>query len=299
MSARILDGNAVANAIQARVAEELQRAGAPKITLVTVIVGDHGPSQLYVNLKLKRARAAGLTPTMIELPADVTQAALEQQLAELGSDNRVHGILLQLPLPDHLDTRAVLEILPPDKDVDGLTRASFGALLCGEPGLVPCTPLGVMRILEHYEIPVSGRRAVIVGRSYLVGLPQALLLVRKGVDATPTLCHSRTKELAAVCREADILIAAAGSAGLVTAECVKPGATVIDVGVNYEDGGKVCGDVAFEEAKEVAGAITPMPGGTGPATVACLIENTLTAAKMQGAVSGRTGNKGGRQRSPP
>ena len=278
--AQILDGNAVADAIQARVAEQVQQAGNPEITLATVLVGENAPSKLYINLKLKRAAAAGLKPLLIELPDNATQAQLEQKLTELANDDAVHGILLQLPLPEGLDTRAAIEKIPTAKDVDGLTRANFGALVCNESGLVPCTPLGVMRILKHYDIPTCGRRAVIVGRSYLVGLPQLLLLTRKGVDATPTLCHSRTSDLHETCRTADILIAATGAPGLITADCVKPGAAVIDVGVTYTAEG-IRGDVLFEEVSAVAGYITPMPGGTGPVTVACLIENTLTAAQMQ------------------
>lgn len=283
MSAKILDGNAVADRLQARIAEQLAAAGNPQITLTTVLVGENAPSKLYVNLKTKRAKAAGLTPRLIEMPDDTTQIQLERQLTELANDASVHGVLLQLPLPEGLDARAALEILPPAKDVDGLTRANLGALVCAAPGLVPCTPLGVMRILEHYEIATSGKHAVVVGRSYLVGLPQALLLARKGVDATPMLCHSRTPALAEACRSADILIAATGAPGLITADCVKPGAAVIDVGVTHTDEG-IRGDVAFDEVSRVAGCITPMPGGTGPTTVACLIENTLAAAKMQGAL---------------
>ena len=281
--AQILDGNVVADAIQARVAERIKRAGSPPITLVTVLVGDNAPSKLYINLKLKRAAAAGIKARLIEMPGNTTQAQLQQQLTQLAEDREVNGILLQLPLPDGLDTRAAIEKIPTEKDVDGLTRGNFGALVCGEPGLIPCTPLGVMRILEHYQLPTSERSAVVVGRSYLVGLPQALLLARKGADATPTVCHSRTPSLNEVCRRADILIAATGAPGLITADCVKPGAVVIDVGVTHTDDG-IRGDVLFEEASAVAGHITPMPGGTGPVTVACLIENTLTAAKMQGVL---------------
>ena len=281
--AKVLDGNPVADTIQARVAEQLRQAGSPSITLATVLVGDSAPSKLYINLKLKRATAAGLTPKLIEMPAETPQAELEQCLAALGKDDSVHGILLQLPLPSGLDERAAIETIPAEKDVDGLTYANMGALLCGTPKLIPCTPLGVMRILEHYAIPTSGRYAVIVGRSSLVGLPQMLLLTTKGIDATSTLCHSRTPDLAATCRAADILIAATGSPGLIGAGHVKPGATVIDVGVSYTSEG-IRGDVAFEAASAVAASITPMPGGTGPVTVACLIENTLTAARMQQAI---------------
>ena len=281
--AQILDGNAVADAIQSRVTEQLKLASNPPIKLVTVLVGESAPSRLYVNLKLKRATAAGLTPILIEMPSNTTQMQLERQLTELANDDSVQGILLQLPLPEGLNTRAAIEILPPEKDVDGLTHANLGALICGSPGLVPCTPLGVIRILEHYKLPISAQRAVIVGRSYLVGLPQMLLLAKKGIDATPTLCHSRTTSLNETCRTADILIAATGAPGLITADCIKPGAAVIDVGISYTSEG-MRGDVLFEEASAVAGQITPMPGGTGPVTVACLIENTLTAAKMQGLI---------------
>ena len=286
--ARLLDGNAVADAIQARAADRLTRAGKPPVTLATVLVGENAPSRLYVNLKLKRAAAAGIKSRLIEMPDNTTQAQLEQRLTELAGDDAVHGILLQLPLPDGLDTRAAIEKIPTVKDVDGLTRGNLGALVCGEPGLVPCTPLGVMRILEHYGLPTAGRRAVVVGRSYVVGLTQALLLARKGTDATPTLCHSRTRSLAKICRGADVLIAATGAPGLITRACVKAGAVVIDVGVTHTDEG-IRGDVAFDEVAAVAGYLTPMPGGTGPVTVACLIENTLSAAKMQGALGDEPG----------
>jgi methylenetetrahydrofolate dehydrogenase (NADP+)/methenyltetrahydrofolate cyclohydrolase len=190
---------------------------------------------------------------------------------------------VQLPLPDGLDAEAVLDLVPPEKDVDGLTERSMGRLVRGRPGLVPCTPQGVMRLLERYDVPTAGRRAVVVGRSTLVGLPVALLLARKGVDATVTLAHSRTGDLAAVCREADILIAAAGQARMITADHVQPGAAVIDVGISRTEAGLV-GDVDFAAVEPVAGWITPMPGGTGPMTIACLLENTLAAARLQGAM---------------
>ena len=189
---------------------------------------------------------------------------------------------MQLPLPDGLDPEPVIDLIPPEKDVDGLTERSMGRLVRGRPGLVGCTPLGVMRLLERYEVPTSGKRAVVIGRSTLVGLPLSLLLARKGVDATVTLAHSRTADMAAVVREADIVIGAAGQARMITADMVKPGATVIDVGVSRTESG-IVGDVDFDPVSEVAGFITPMPGGTGPMTIACLLENTLTAAQLQGA----------------
>ena len=195
----------------------------------------------------------------------------------------MHGILVQLPLPDHLDPEPVLALVPPEKDVDGLTERSMGRLVRGLPGHVPCTPLGVMRLLDRYGVETSGKRAVVVGRSTLVGLPQVLLLARKGVDATVTLAHSRTADLVSVCREADIVVAAAGQARMITADHVRPGAAVIDVGVSRSEAG-IVGDVDFDAVQAIAGAITPMPGGTGPMTIGCLLENTLAAARMLGAV---------------
>jgi len=189
---------------------------------------------------------------------------------------------VQSPLPAGYDEEAVLALIPADKDVDGLTSESMGRLVRGLPGLVGCTPLGVVRLLERYGVPTSGQRAVVVGRSMLVGIPLALLLARKGVDATVTIAHSRTRDLAEVCREADILIGAVGQAGLITPDFVKPGAAVVDVGISRTEAG-IVGDVAFDAVQAVAGAITPMPGGTGPMTIACLLENTLAAARLQGA----------------
>jgi methylenetetrahydrofolate dehydrogenase (NADP+) / methenyltetrahydrofolate cyclohydrolase len=208
---------------------------------------------------------------------------VEGAVAELANDPSVHGILVQLPLPGHLDAEPVLALVPPEKDVDGLTERSMGRLVRGLPGHVPCTPLGVMRLLDRYGVETSGRRAVVVGRSTLVGLPQVLLLGRKGCDATVTLAHSRTRDLVGVCHEADIIVAAAGQARMITAEHVKPGAAVIDVGVSRSESG-IVGDVDFDAVQAVAGAITPMPGGTGPMTIGCLLENTLAAARMLGAV---------------
>jgi methylenetetrahydrofolate dehydrogenase (NADP+)/methenyltetrahydrofolate cyclohydrolase len=217
----------------------------------------------------------------VDLPASASQAEVESVVRGLAIDDAVHGILVQLPLPDGLDAEPVIDLIPPEKDVDGLTERSMGRLLRGRPGLVGCTPLGVMRLLERYEIPTSGQRAVVIGRSTLVGLPLSLLLARKGVDATVTMAHSRTADMAAVVREADIVVAAAGQARMITADMVKPGATVIDVGVSRTEAG-IVGDVDQEGVAAVAGHLTPMPGGTGPMTIACLLENTLTAATLQG-----------------
>lgn len=278
-----MDGNLLRDETVVRLRAEIEALGNPHVCLATVLVGDDKPSQIYVRNKHKKAAEAGMASRHVELPPTATQAEVEAAVRDLAADPFVHGILVQLPLPAGLDEEAVLDLVPVDKDVDGLTEGSMGRLVRGREGHVPCTPKGVMRLLERYDIAISGQRAVVIGRSTLVGLPLALLLARKGIDATVTIAHSRTKDLAAVCREADIVIGAAGIAGLITAEHVKPGATVIDVGVSRTASG-IVGDVDFESVQAIAGAITPMPGGTGPMTIACLLENTLEAARMQGAV---------------
>lgn len=279
----IMDGNALRDEIVASLRVRIEAMGSPAVCLATVLVGDDRPSQVYVRNKHKKAGEVGMVSRQVELAATASQAEVEAAVAGLAADPDVHGILVQLPLPDGIDAEAVLELVPPEKDVDGLTERSMGRLVRGREGLVPCTPLGVMRFLEHYEVPTVGRRAVVVGRSTLVGLPLSLLLARKGVDATVTLAHSRTADLVATCREADIVVAAAGQARMITAEHVMPGAAVIDVGISRTESGLV-GDVDFEPVAEVAGWITPMPGGTGPMTIASLLENTLTAARLQGAL---------------
>lgn len=278
-----MDGNALRDVIVARIAAEIATAGSPRICLATVLVGDDGPSQRYVRNKHVQAQKAGLVSRSEVLDATAGQVRVEELVASLAADPSVHGILVQSPLPPGYDEEAVLRLIPADKDVDGLTSESMGRLVRGLPGLVGCTPLGVMRLLEHHAIPTAGRRAVVVGRSTLVGLPLSLLLARKGVDATVTIAHSRTSDLVAVCREADILIGAAGVARMIGVDHVKPGATVIDVGISRTEAG-IVGDVDFEAVRRVAGAITPMPGGTGPMTIACLLENTLSAARLQGAL---------------
>ena len=279
----IMDGIALRDEIVAEVRDSIAAAGSPPVCLATLLVGDDAPSQRYVRTKHRQAEAAGMRSRNVELPATASQGQVEAAVLELAADPDVHGILVQLPLPEGLDADGVLALVPVEKDVDGLTDRSLGRLVRGERGLVPCTPLGVMRLLERYDVPISGRRAVVVGRSTLVGLPMALLLARKGVDATVTVAHSRTPDLAAVCREADILVAAAGQARMITADHVKPGAAVIDVGVSRTDEG-IAGDVDFDAVAEVAGWVTPMPGGTGPMTVACLMLNTLEAARLGGAL---------------
>ncbi len=282
MTATLMDGNLLRDEIVAGLRQRIADAGSPDICLATVLVGDDGPSQRYVRMKHQKAQEAGLRSRHVDLPANATQAEVESVVRGLVVDDAVHGILVQLPLPEGLDPEPVIDLIPPEKDVDGLTERSMGRLVRGRPGLVGCTPLGVMRLLERYEIPTSGRRAVVIGRSTLVGLPLSLLLARKGVDATVTLAHSRTSDMAAVVREADIVVGAAGQARMITAHMVKPGATVIDVGVSRTESG-IVGDVDFDSVADVAGFITPMPGGTGPMTIACLLENTLSAARLQGS----------------
>ena len=269
------------DAILAGLAGRISGAGSPAVCLATVLVGDDGPSRRYVASKHRTAGEVGIRSVGVELPATATQAQVEAEVAHLATDASVHGILVQMPLPGHLDPERVLALIPAAKDVDGLTEASLGRLVRGVPGHVGCTPLGVMRLLDHYGIATSGRRAAVIGRSTLVGLPMALLLAQKGVDATVTLAHSRTTDMVAVCREADIIVSATGIARSITAAHVKPGAAVIDVGISRTDAG-IVGDVDFDGVQGVAGAVTPMPGGTGLLTVACLMENTVAAAAMQG-----------------
>ena len=279
----LLDGKRPAREIRQRVTAELNAAGNPLLTLATVLVGDAASNHIYSRVKHREVEAAGMRSRLVGLPATVTQRELEDTVAALSDDPHVHGILIQLPFPEWFDPKPVIDLMSPVKDVDGLTERNMGRLIHGDAGLVPCTPMGVMRLLEWYEIPTRGARAVVVGRSMLVGLPQAILLTSRGVDATVTLAHSRTANLAGVTREADILVAAAGVPGLITREHVKPGSAVFDVGLTNTEAG-IRGDVDFEAAQQVAGAVTPMPGGTGPMTVGCLLENIIRAAKMQGAL---------------
>jgi len=281
--ALLLDGMQLRDETVAKIKATITAAGSPKICLATVLTGDDAPSHIYVANKHKKAQEAGMVSKGLQLPADASQAQVEKAVSDLVADKSVHGILVQLPLPKHINTEAVLALLPSEKDVDGLTEKSLGRLVRGLPGHVPCTPLGVMRLLERYKIQTAGKRVTVIGRSTLVGLPQVLLLVRRGADATVTVAHSLTTDLIEVCRESDIIIAAAGAAKMITAAHVKPGATVIDVGVTRINN-KIVGDVDFDAVQAIAGAITPMPGGTGPMTIACLLENTLEAARMQGVI---------------
>lgn len=278
---RVMEAAPVRDALLAALRERIAAASSPAISLATVLVGDDGPSQKYVASKHRTAQSIGIASVQVELPATATQEEVETRVRELAADSSVHGILVQMPLPAHLDSERVLALIPAEKDVDGLTEASMGRLMRGTTGHAGCTPLGVLRLLDYYNIPTAGKRVVVVGRSLLVGLPLAVLLGQKGRDATVTLAHSRTENLADVCREADILISATGMAHSITVDFVKRGAAVIDVGISRTDDG-IVGDVDPVSVTGVASALTPMPGGTGLMTVACLMENTVNAAAMQG-----------------
>ncbi|NCV75990.1 bifunctional 5,10-methylenetetrahydrofolate dehydrogenase/5,10-methenyltetrahydrofolate cyclohydrolase [bacterium] len=280
----LLDGVMLRDQTVAKIKSTIAEAGNPKICLATVLVGDDAPSHIYVASKHKKAQEAGMVSVGVHLEEDATQEQVEAEVRKLALDPNVHGILVQLPLPKHLDSEPILALLPPEKDVDGLTERSMGRLMRSLPGHAPCTPLGVMRLLERYNIPTKGKRVVVIGRSFLTGLPQVILFVRRGGDATTTCAHSMTspEDLKAVCIEADIIVSCVGIARMIKADFVKPGATVVDVGVTRIDN-KIVGDVDFDAVQAVAGAITPMPGGTGPMTIGCLLENTLSAAKMLGA----------------
>ena len=283
MAASVIDGKAVAASVRRRVrgdVEELSgRLGRPP-GLATVLVGDDPASAIYVRRKREACEEVGIRSFHHEPEGSISQEALLELVADLNDSDEVDGILVQLPLPDQIGADTVVSALDPDKDVDGLTPTSAGRLARGEPGLVPCTPEGVMELISAARVDPAGKEAVIVGRSNLVGRPLFSLLL--GANATVTVCHSRTRDLGEVCRRADILVAAAGRPCLVTAEMIRPGATVIDVGTNRTDEGLV-GDVDFEAAKEVAGAITPVPGGVGPMTIAMLLANTVQAASARNA----------------
>jgi len=281
MSARVIDGKAVGAAVRERVAGEVaafeaERGRAP--VLATVIVGDDPASEIYVRNKHRACEEAGMRSVHHGLPAETSENELLELVAALGLDAGVDGILVQLPVPEQIDPDRVVAALDPAKDVDGLTPMNAGLLAHGMPGLVPCTPAGVMELLRSEGVELEGAEAVVVGRSKLVGVPVARLLL--AANATVTVCHSRTRDLDATCRRADVLVAAVGVPRLLGAEAIKPGATVIDVGMNRGDDG-LCGDVDYEAAAEVAAAITPVPGGVGPMTIAMLLVNTLAAARAR------------------
>ncbi len=290
MSAKLIDGKAIAQAVRAEVRAEIEAwraAGGRRPGLATVLVGDDPASAVYVGGKQRASAEVGIEGFAHDLPADASQADVEALLSELNADPRVSGVLLQLPTPAHIDGSYLTTLIDPAKDVDGLTPISAGRLAKGLPGLRPCTPAGVIELLRRYEVGLEGAEAVVVGRSDLVGKPVAALLLAE--NATVTSCHSRTRELSQVCRRADVLIAAVGRPEMVKGDWIKPGATVIDVGINRTDHGLV-GDVELASAAEVAGLITPVPGGVGPMTIAMLLGNTLRAARAQaGAAELRRG----------
>jgi methylenetetrahydrofolate dehydrogenase (NADP+)/methenyltetrahydrofolate cyclohydrolase len=275
MSARILDGKAIAARLRARLAERV--AALPyRPGLRVVRVGEDPASGVYVRNKDKAALEAGFDSATIHLPAATSEAALLETIARLNADPAVDGILVQLPLPAHIRAEAAILAVDPAKDVDGFHPLNAGRLAAGQPGLVPCTPRGVMHILAEAGVALRGARAVVLGRSQIVGRPMAQLLL--GADCTVTIAHSRTRDLPAECRRAEVLVAAVGRAEMVRGDWVAPGAVVVDVGINRLSDGRLVGDVAYAEAAAVAGAITPVPGGVGPMTIACLLENTLDAA---------------------
>ena len=281
MAARVIDGKAVAARVRERVAVEAAEFAAAQgrpAGLATVLASDDPASQVYVKNKRRQAEEAGIRSAHHELPADTAPAELVELVDELNEDEAIDGILVQLPLPAQHDPDVVVERIDPAKDVDGLTAVNAGLLAQGRQSLVPCTPRGVMELLREADAELEGAEAVVIGRSSLVGRPLAALLVQ--ANATVTVCHSRTRDLGAVCRRADVLVAAVGSARMVTAEMVKPGAVVIDVGTNRTDDGLV-GDVDFQAVAEVARAITPVPGGVGPMTIAMLLQNTVVAARAR------------------
>lgn len=277
MTAKLLDGKMVASEIKAAVAKKAGEMKARGVTpgLTVVLVGENPASKVYVGQKEKACAEAGFSSVLLKLPETTTQAALMEIISKLNEDPSVHGILVQLPLPRQIDPDAVIAAIDPAKDVDGFHPVNVGRLVAGLPCMVPCTPLGVVRLLEAYGLPLAGKHAVIVGRSAIVGKPMAHLLLAK--DCTVTICHSRTPDLASFTRQADVLVAAVGRPKTITADMVKPGAIVVDVGINRLETGLV-GDVDYGPVRDVAGWLTPVPGGVGPLTIAMLLENTLSAA---------------------
>jgi methylenetetrahydrofolate dehydrogenase (NADP+)/methenyltetrahydrofolate cyclohydrolase len=282
MGAQLIDGNAVAAAERTRIADEVAALVAAGTTpgLAAVLVGDDPASHVYVGMKEKDCAAVGMASHGARLPADVDTATLHAEIDRLNADPAVHGIIVQMPLPSHLDEVAAQDRIAPHKDVDGLHPHSQGQLMRGVPTFVPATPLGCTVLLERHGVELSGAHVVIVGRSTLVGRPLAMLLGIKGTDATVTMCHSRTRDLAAHTVRADVVVMATGVPRMLTADMVRPGAVVIDVGITRDDDGRLVGDVDFDAVAEVAGLITPVPGGVGPMTRAMLLENTLRAARL-------------------
>lgn len=283
MTAQLIDGNALSKKIRSEVAHRTATLKARGIqpALSIILVGEDPASQVYTRHKVNDSAETGLIATLERYPATMSQDELLARIRTLNADPQVHGILVQLPLPAHLDTKRVIETIAPAKDVDGFHVASAGALMVGQPGFWPCTPYGCMKMLESIGYDLRGKHAVVIGRSNIVGKPMALMLLQ--ANATVTICHSGTQDLAALTRQADVVVAAVGKRHVLTAEMVKPGAVVIDVGMNRDEAGKLCGDVDFEGVRAVAGWITPVPGGVGPMTRAMLLVNTLEAAERASA----------------
>ena len=279
MSAAIIDGKHIAAEIKEELKKEVAELAGMGIqpSLAVIIVGQNPGSQIYVRNKKRTAEEIGIKSIICVLEEKTKQEELIGIIEKLNKDESVHGILVQLPLPRHIDERTITMAIDPQKDVDGFHPTNIGKMIIGEKSFLPCTPAGIIELLKRSDIPIAGQNAVIVGRSNIVGKPTALLLLKE--DATVTICHSKTSDLCACLRTADIIIAAVGKAEIIKAEMVKPGATVIDVGVNRTAAGKIVGDVDFENVKEIAGAITPVPGGVGPMTIAMLMRNTVLAAK--------------------
>ena len=279
MTAQLIDGNALSRQLRSDVARRAAALRARGIIagLAVVLVGDNPASQVYVRNKVKACEDNGLHSVLERYPLTLTEAQLLARIDALNRDPAIHGILVQLPLPPHIDAQKVIEAISPAKDVDGFHVASAGALMVGQPGFWPCTPYGCMKMLESIGYDLRGKHAVVVGRSNIVGKPMALMLLQK--NATVTICHSATQNVKAMTLQADVIVAAVGKEKVLTADMVKPGAVVIDVGMNRNADGKLCGDVDFEAVKEVAGYITPVPGGVGPMTITMLLVNTLEAAE--------------------
>lgn len=283
--AKILDGKAVSAAVKARVADEVKALNDKGVSvgLAVILVGDDSASRVYVNNKKKACEACGIQSFEYALPADTTEEQLLDLIAELNARADVNGILCQLPVPKQIDDKAVIAAISPEKDVDAFHTANVGHIMIGDYTFLPCTPAGVMELLHSADIAVEGKRCVVIGRSNIVGKPMAMLLLHE--NGTVTIAHSRTQNLKAICREADILVAAVGRPKFVTADMVKEGAVVIDVGMDRDENGKLCGDVDFDAVEPIASYITPVPGGVGPMTIAMLMQNTVTAAKQQNGLA--------------
>ena len=283
---QLIDGKKIAAEVREEIRVEVEKIladGGRAPGLAVVLVGENPASQVYVRNKTRACEKAGMHHVQLDLPATTTQEELLKVVQDLNGDDAIDGILVQLPLPDHLNEDLVIKTLDPSKDVDGFHPVSMGKLVLGEEGFVPCTPLGMMVMLEKTGLSLSGKEMVVVGRSNIVGKPMAMLALQKGADATVTVCHSRTKDLAEVVKRADVVVAAIGRAKMITADMVKEGAVVLDVGINRLEDGSLCGDVDFEGVAKKASAITPVPGGVGPMTIAMLLKNTLKSRQLRGS----------------